>query len=506
MIVWDAGSYSPDEDGRLSFGARHEANERMRVGLDAGKLSFTLKGRKLRGSWTLVKTSRGPNDWLLIKHRDEYADASRDVLEEDRSIQSGLTVEELKAGQLPDPSLWSGQTATLPSRLRTLGKEAPFPTETRPMLARLTDRPFSNSEWLFEPKLDGHRVLAFIQRGAVTLRSRSGLDVTARFPSVAADLASQPEEQLVLDGEVVALNADGLPDFGLLQASAGPSKSHHPTRTDSRADIRYYPFDLLYLNSTVLHRVPLIERKRVMSRVLVPTDVVHLVEYVDTNGADFFEAAVGLGLEGMVAKRARSEYEPGARSDAWLKIKVTQAQELVVGGYTPGAGARAGSFGALLVGYQDDAGLRYAGRVGSGFDDAALGDLRQALDGLAADDSPFQPDPELDRLDARFVRPEMVVRVRFSQWTADARLRAPVFEAVVSDAEPAVIVRERPEVPPPPEEPFEGEADVQRLIDQIDGADGKLLLKVGGHHVALTNLNKEFWPRAEGRRPITKGR
>ena len=496
VIVWDAGSYSPDEDGRLSFGARQEANERMRAGLDAGKLSFTLKGRKLRGSWTLVKTSRSPNDWLLIKHRDEYADAVRDVLEEDRSVQSGLTVEDLKAGHLPDPSLWSGQTATLPSRLRPLGREAPFPAEARPMLARLTYRPFSNPEWLFEPKLDGHRILAFVQRGAVTLRSRSGLDVTARFPGVAADLASQPEEQLLLDGEAVALNSDGLPDFGLLQASAGAG---------SRVDIRYYPFDLLYLNGTLLHRVPLIERKRLMSRVLVPTGVVLPVEYVETDGSSFFDAAVGLGLEGMVAKRARSEYEPGARSDSWLKIKTAQTQELVVGGYTQGAGARAASFGALLVGYQGGDGLRYAGRVGSGFDDAALDDLRRTLDGLAATYSPFLPDPELDRLDARFVRPEMVVRVRFAQWTADERLRAPVFEAVVSDAEPSGIVRERAEAPPPSEEPVEGKVDVRRILDQIDGADERLLLDVGGSRVALTNLNKELWPGAEGCRPITKG-
>ena len=146
--------------------------------------------------------------------------------------------------------------------------------------------------------------------------------------------------------------------------------------------------------------MPLIERKRLMSRVVVPTDVVNLVEYVETDGGSFFEAAVGLGLEGMVAKRARSEYEPGARSDSWLKIKATQSQELVVGGYTPGSGARAGSFGALLVGYRDDEGLRYAGRVGTGFDDAMLDDLRRALDGLATDDSPFRPDPEMDRLDA----------------------------------------------------------------------------------------------------------
>jgi bifunctional non-homologous end joining protein LigD len=140
VIVWDAGTYSPDEDGRLSFGDRDEAEEKMMAGLEAGKLSFALRGRTLRGSWTLVKTTRSPNDWLLIKHRDRYADPEHDVLIEDRSVQSGLTIDELKEGRLPEP----GATVTsVADAARALGEEAAFPSQTKPMLARLVDAPFS---------------------------------------------------------------------------------------------------------------------------------------------------------------------------------------------------------------------------------------------------------------------------------------------------------------------------------------------------------------------------
>ena len=504
VIVWDAGSYSPDEGGALSFGAREEGNERMRSGLEAGKLSFTLRGRKLKGSWTLVKTSRGPKEWLLIKHRDHHADPESDVLVDDRSVQSGLTVEELKAGRLPDPSGWSGQTATLPDSVRELGEESSFPSRMKPMLARLVDDAFSHRDWIFEPKLDGHRIMAFIQRGAVTLHSRSGIDVTARFPDVAVELSSQPEGELVLDGEMVALNDDGLPDFGLLQASAGLTKWGGGTLPDGNVDIRYYPFDLLYLNGTSLLRVPLVERKRLMARVLVPGDLVQPVESVEKDGEGFFKAAVELGLEGMVAKRRGSVYEPGVRSDAWLKVKATRAQEFVVGGFTQGAGARSDTFGALLLGYHDDGELRYAGRVGSGFDQATLKELRQTLDEIGADDSPFPPDPELDKLESRWVRPEMVARVKFSQWTDDARLRAPVFESLLPDAEAGVIVGETSESTPASER-IESDVDVGEVLDQFEGAGDKLLLNVGGYDIGLTNLSKELWPAGDGGRAVTKG-
>ena len=200
MIVWDAGAYSPDEGGRLSFGNRDEADQRMRQGLEAGKLSFVLRGRKLKGSWTLVRTARSPKEWLLIKHRDEYADAERDILEEDRSIQSGLTIADLKDGRMPDPALASGKG------LGNIGTPAPFPKKLRPMLARLIAEPFSHPDWLFEPKLDGFRALAFLRDGDVTLLSRNSTDLTGYYPAVVEELAAQPEAEMVLDGEVVALD------------------------------------------------------------------------------------------------------------------------------------------------------------------------------------------------------------------------------------------------------------------------------------------------------------
>ena len=181
VIVWDAGVYSPDEEGRLSFGNREEAEDRIRRGLETGKLSFTLRGRKLRGSWTLVRTSRSPKDWLLIKHKDKYADPDYDVLEDDRSVQSGLTIEDLKEGRLPDRARWSGEAGAVSESVRALGKKTAFPNKVKPMLARLVDGPFSHQDWLFEPKLDGFRALAFLRGGQVKLRSRSGIDLTERF-------------------------------------------------------------------------------------------------------------------------------------------------------------------------------------------------------------------------------------------------------------------------------------------------------------------------------------
>ena len=505
VIVWDAGTYSPDEDGRLSFGDREQAEERMRAGLEAGKLSFTLRGRKLRGSWTLVKTTRSPNEWLLIKHRDRYADPGRDVLAEDRSVLSGLTIDDLKAGRLPEPDATG---VTLAAAAGALGEKAPFPPRIEPMLARMADEPFSGREWLFEPKLDGFRVLASLRGGSVTLSSRTGIDLTGRFPEVVAELESQPEDEMVLDGEVVALNDDGLPDFGLLQNRTDLPNETRAGHADGAATVVYYPFDLLYLQGAGLVDVPLYERKSLLARALVPGDSVRLVEHVESEGEEFFEAAVRLGLEGMVAKRRDSRYEPGARSASWLKVKAAQAQEMVVGGYTPGTGYRSKTFGALALGYYAGDDLVYAGRVGSGFGEAALDTLVEEMRGLRADDSPFAAAPELDGLDVHWLRPEMVVRVKFSNWTDQARLRAPVFLGIDTGTDPRSVVREtvdrvstvratrRPARTP--------QDDVDDVLDQLDGGTKSLLLEVDGHRISLTNLDKPLWPAHDGRAAVTK--
>ena len=498
VIVWDAGYYSPDEGG-LSFGNRDEAEERMRRDLEKGKLSFTLRGKKLKGSWTLVRTTRSPKDWLLIKHKDRHVDTERDVLEEDRSVQSGLTLEDLKSGRLPDPAKMATDPLTEIERIVSMGVEAPYPKRLKPMMAGSADNAFSHPDWLFEPKLDGYRILAFVKGEQVTLLSRNGLDLTGRLPEVVSDLKAQEYDEMILDGEVAALNEDGLPDFGLLQQVMGFDKSAID-RPIGKANIVYYPFDLLYLDGVDLRKAPLIDRKKLLSHAIVPSEHTSLVEYVEGDGASFYNAAVGLGLEGIIAKRRSGAYEPGTRSNAWLKIKHVQSQELVVGGYTVGAGARSASFGALLVGYYEGGELRYAGRVGTGYDNAALESLRSRLAELEAEQPPFAWAEELGGAENRWVRPELVAQVKFANWTDDVRLRAPVFRGLRLDVDPKSVTREAERavvvVPAaqPVEPPSSEETGVSQLLERLSGSEDAIRLDVDGYRISLTNLNKALWP------------
>ena len=441
----------------------------------------------------------------MIKHRDRYADTERDVLTEDRSVQSGLTIDELKEGRLPAPG---AAAASVADAARVLGEDAAFPSQTKPMLARLVDAPFSGREWLFEPKLDGFRALAFLRRGGVTLSSRTGIDLTGRFPEVVVELESQPEEEMVVDGEIVALNDDGLPDFGLLQNRIDLPREIRVGPSEGAATVVYYPFDLLYVHGTSLLNVPLYERKGLLARTVVAGDHVQLVEFVETEGKGFFEAAVRLGLEGMVAKLRDSRYQPGARSPSWLKVKRVQAQELVVGGYTPGTGYRSKTFGALVLGYYEGDELKFAGRVGSGFDQATLDMLVQRMRGLHVDVSPFALEPDLDGFEAQWLRPEMVVRVRFSNWTDQARLRAPVFVGLHPEIDPRSVRRETADrvstVKATQAPPRTIQDDVDEVLDQLTGGSESLSLDVDGHKIAFTNLNKPLWPEHEGRVAVTK--
>ena len=511
VIVWDTGVYSPDEGGQLSFGDREEAQDRLRRELEDGKMSFTLRGRKLKGSWTLVRTTRGKNDWLLIKHKDGYADPDRDVLLEDRSVVSELTIDDLKAGRMPDPSKAMAPD-DIPGLLREiegLAKPAPFPSKTKPMLAGTADKSFSHTEWLFEPKLDGIRALAQVKDGQVILLSRNGIHLTDRYPMIVKELESQSGEDMLLDGEIVALNEQGLPDFGLIQRSIKAASMSH---LDIAPPVVYYPFDLLHFGGFDLGRLPLHKRKDLLERVLSPGESLQPVQTVEAEGEVFFQAAKKLGLEGMIAKRRDSTYEPGLRSRSWLKVKVVRAQEFVIGGYSAGAGARAATFGALLVGYYDEDGaLRYAGSVGSGFDNAMLDEMLGAMRPLEVDESPFSDDPGLGKIQVTWVRPQLVAQVKFAQWTDDSRLRAPVFTGLRSDVEPTSVRREAAESPvmlvsepAAIEAPRDMKHESKEILEQVSTSREKLLLEVGVHRISLTNLNKVLWPEAGNHAAVTK--
>ncbi|HEV8638171.1 MAG TPA: non-homologous end-joining DNA ligase, partial [Chloroflexota bacterium] len=492
MIVWDRGTYAPEP----ATPSREEPAALIRRGLEAGKLTIALNGQKLRGLFTLVRTSRGPKDWLLIKKPDAHASKERDVLADGRSVLSGLTIEELKAGRRP-----SGQPSpSFAERLRAApgARPAAFPEWVEPMAASPAEHPFSNPGWLFEPKLDGYRVLARVRSvegsgphapaAGVSLRSRRGLDCTGDYPRVAAELAAQPRE-LVLDGEVVALDENGRPSFDVLKLRLEQIKKHRLRSVASEYPLTYYVFDLLYCDGYDLRGVRLEVRKALLAEALVQTDAVRPVEYVEGDGRAFYEAVRALGLEGMVAKHRDSPYE-SRRSPSWLKIKAIAGDEFVVGGYTRGNGARADTLGALLLGQYDAEGrLEYVGHVGSGFDEATVADLRRRLDALRADVCPFA-EKALTNAPPVWVRPELVAEVQFVEMTKEHRLRAPVFVRLRHDKAPAEARRVEV-LPPPRPEPRDA---LGAVLDQLARPARSLVLEVGGEKLPLTNLDKELWP------------
>ena len=505
VIVWDNGTYSPDEGGTL-FHDRAEAEARVLEGIEAGKLSVTFRGRKLKGSWALVRTSEQERSWLLIKHRDDAADPSRDLVAEDQSVISGLTIADLQAGRLPDPA----RRGTPPDLAALPGVErGELPRSLAPMQAALADGPFDGKDWLFEPKLDGIRALAFIEDGAVTLRSRRGLDVSAQYPALAQAIAVQPVASAILDGEIVALDEHGAPSFERLQQRMNLSGDADIARADAELPVLFFPFDLLYLDGFDLRLVPLADRLEVLARVLRPGPLLQPLQSFEADGHAAYQAAVSLGFEGVIAKRRDGAYLDGRRSQQWLKVKARRTADLVVGGWREGEGGRSGSFGALLLGsYDEDGALRYAGRVGSGFDDRALGELRTRLDALATEDDPFaDAPPEPGRL--HFVRPELVAEVEFANWTNDERLRAPVFVRLRDDKPPSEVLRADAVAAAPPsvvEAPEAGLAneDGSDVIEQLGREGERMHLEVGGGELAVTNLDKELWPETPQQRALTK--
>jgi bifunctional non-homologous end joining protein LigD len=508
VIVWDRGSYAPEGDGHRTF-QRSEGEELMQRGLAEGKISFVFDGEKLKGSWTLVKSKRGERDWLLIKHRDDTP--VRDILKEDRSVVSGMTVEDLKSGAKPS----ARQRSSRPESLEGVPKarKAAFPRTMAPMLATLAKVPFSHPDWVFEPKLDGLRAIAFIQDGKSKLISRNGRDVTRSYPSLSEELTEQPG-QMVVDGEIVAPDDEGRPSFQRLQQRMNLQRDADIHRADVQVPVLYYVFDLLYWDGYDLRATSFEERRRQLEKALVPSDRVRLIDEYEEDGEAAYEAAVEHGLEGVMAKRRDSAYRAGERSRLWLKVKATLSDEFIVGGYSRATGARSGTFGALILGQYDEQGrLRYAGHVGTGFDDRLLKELRRHLDDLRAERSPISGEVS-GRAEATWVKPELVAEVKFAERTSDSRLRVPVFVRLRED-KPAKQI-ERVEAVPAPEgaenrhdrqrgeEKAVHKQEIDEVIEQLSAANDKLELRVEGHRISLSNLDKALWPARGKQRALTK--
>ena len=307
--------------------------------------------------------------------------------------------------------------------------EAPAPTHARPMKAVLTDRRFSDPGWIFERKLDGIRCIAIRDGGDARLLSRNDLPLDDRYPEIAEALAGNRCERFVLDGEVVAFDGSQT-SFALLAR-----------RKQRFVPVFYYAFDLLWLDGFDVRRLPLRSRKQLLRHRIGWDDPVRLTPYRNETGEALFAEACRKGWEGLIAKRAASSYTE-RRSRDWLKFKCEQGQELVIGGYTDPKGSRS-RFGALLLGYWEDGELRYAGRVGTGFDEATLESLGKRLEDLAVPTSPFADPGSIDVKKAHWVEPDLVAQVGFTEWTRDGRLRHPRFLGLRDDKAASEVTRER---------------------------------------------------------------
>jgi bifunctional non-homologous end joining protein LigD len=446
MIVWDCGVYSPDEGQQYWFHDRAEAERRVRAELEQGKLSFFLRGEKVKGSFALVRT-RQKNSWLLIKHKDRFVSKAA-ITEQKRSVLSGLSVEDLK--KLPVQRM-------AVERLVPSGKTGPMPESLAPMHAELEKKAFNDPDWMWEPKLDGYRALAFIGASGAQLRSRRGLDLATDFPTLAAELGRQAVDGMILDGEIVAFDAAGRPSFNALQ--------------NRGQQVVFYCFDLLHFAGVDLRKAPYVDRRRYLAQCLLPSPIVRLV-HASQDGIALQAAALASGMEGVVGKKKQSRYDSGKRSSSWVKVKATNSDDFIVGGYSGGKGSRA-ALGALLVGYRDGDKLRYASHVGSGFDERTLAQAKALLEPLRTKACPFDEKPPLNG-PTQWVEPKVVAEVKFQDWTADRRLRAPVFLRFRDDLEA----------------PQQG----NDILRQLENPKTSFTLSVEGFPLRLTHLDRVYWP------------
>jgi bifunctional non-homologous end joining protein LigD len=435
MRIWDRGTCDV-----------HEWTDR--------KVEVTFHGERLRGRYGLFPIGRAEssqNDWMI--HRmDPPADPERQ----------------------------------------------PMPERIVPMLARPGGRelPKPQREWSFEIKWDGVRAIAYLQPGRLRLESRNLREITDSYPEVRGLVRQLGMRDAVFDGELVAFDQSGRPSFERLQRRMHVTSQASVRRLAAEIPVVYAIFDLLYLDGHTLMDRPYTERRRALESLSLSGPGWRVPAAHPGDGTRLLQATREQGLEGIVAKRLSSSYEPGRRSGAWLKIKHTRRQELVIGGWLPGDGRRAERIGALLVGYHEHAAFRYAGRVGTGFTEAVLDDLAARLEPLRRDTSPFDSAPKLPR-NAVFVEPCLVAEIEFTEWTADRVLRAPSFKGLREDKSPREVVLEgTPPAGAPPDAP-------EALFDEVERhADGTMTVLTEGRRLKISNWDKVLFPATR----FTKGK
>jgi bifunctional non-homologous end joining protein LigD len=436
VIGWDRGEY------RVIDPSGADAAQAVRD----GKLDIEMRGYKLRGAYTLVRT-RGDHDrradsrqqWLLIKKRDEFASEERDLLgEHPRSVLSGLTIEEIR-----DPLRIGREAAGELAQIGAPALKVPYTAASFPLsFAKILEHPFDGADWLFELKYDGVRALALRDGVAVRIFGRGNREITTRYPEAVLALSALPFERFALDGEIVVPDEQGRPSFQLLQHRIHVAEPRESARLSLSLPVNYWVFDLLAFGDSDLRGLALEDRKRILAGLIRGEGSVRYCDHVAERGRDFFNAAAEAHLEGIMAKRRGAPYR-GVRTGDWVKIKCPRLGNFVIGGWTEPGGSRA-HFGALLLGQYDPSGeLRFISRVGSGFDERGLRDLHKLLSARETSRSPFRPVPQGEAGPPRkshFCAPDLVCEVRFGEYTESGGIRHPIFQRLVDDVNPRECV------------------------------------------------------------------
>ena len=488
--------------------------------LDTGKLSVVLHGTKLRGEFHLVQMKGKAKQWLLLKANDTSTEASQQARaatkphpEDELARASTATRAQRRPRKVNTDLLHSADVSVAPGELS--GSEPPLagarraamPDTVTPMLATLVDQPFSHAEWLYETKWDGVRAVCFLPGHGMRLVSRNDKDVTSRYPELATLPDTVAAATAILDGEIVAFDAQERPNFQLLQQRIGLKNSAAIARLAHEQPATYCVFDLLYYNGWDVRSAALSDRKRLLRQILRPSSTARYSEHSVGDGLQRYAAARRAGLEGIIAKQCGSPYSAG-RSRSWLKIKTVQRQEVVIAGYTQPRGTRP-LLGALVVGLYQNKELQYVGHVGGGFDHQTLRQVYDLLQPLTTTRSPFAHPPQTNE-PVQWVRPTLVCEVKFAEWTADRHLRQPIFLGLRDDKAPTECTIEtvqtaktavRASARTAHQHDTAGKTPLISLPHALRARalHGDLTLKVAGHTVTLTHLERLYWP-ADGYR------
>jgi bifunctional non-homologous end joining protein LigD len=527
VIVWDTGTYETEEDISEQF--------------KRGKITFSLFGQKLSGKFKLIKIrsrEEEENQWLLMKLTDESESEEDLTINRPESVLTGRTNDDLEIGNNEDKT---DRSRTMIEK-NTIKKQVnetqitnainvgtvtakqqkeEFPARVKPMLSMLVDKPFDSKDWVFEVKWDGVRSILLFHKskGILELQSRNGKSITHRYPELIKALSfSMPsshysssvikcKESVVLDGEIVVLDKrNGIPSFQSHQKRMNVDSIREIENLSKEIPATYYFFDILYLDEINLQGLPFLERRKILSQVIGKENaLIKISHFIEEKGQEVFDKTKSMGLEGLVAKHKSSKYVQGIRSRDWLKIKHIKAQDCVVIGYTRGEGNRGNYFGSLLLAAFDpkNGKFRFVGHTGSGFDFVQLDKVYKKLQTMQIDKQPIDYVPYTNR-DPIWIRPELVAEIKFSSWTEEKIMRAPIFLRFREDKVPKECIIEG-------ERPIEKvlEKSVKEKEEQEQSKEAKedlIYEKVNAEsaYSSFSNLDKVFWRKTSTHPQLTK--